>query len=395
MLSVAEARQALLDACSTLDDETLPLERAYGRVLAAPLIAARDQPPFDASAVDGYACASTDTPRNLTIVGESAAGRAFPHALRAGEAVRISTGAPVPDGADGVLMQEDAKLEGDTLLDVQVTRGRHIRPRGGDFAAGQLLLDRGRKLDPIAVALAASAGFAELRLVARPRVIVIAGGDEIVPPGQTARADQVYESGAFAVSGLVERWGGEAARGAVLPDSESAIMQVAADALTTCDLLVLIGGASVGPHDHARAALARLGLDILFDKVAVRPGKPTWFGVSPTGKVLGLPGNPASAIVCAMLFLRPVVEAMLGRDPAPLSEPRLAPLAAPLPANGPRETYLRAHLGADGKIRVFGDQDSSLLSVFAQANVLVLRPPNAPTALESAAVPYLPFEFCP
>lgn len=392
MLSVAEARQALLGACSALDEETLPIERAYGRVLASPLIAQRDQPPFDASAMDGYACARTDTLQNLTIVGESAAGRAFPHALRAGEAIRISTGAPIPDGADGVLMQEDAQLVGDTLVGVQVARGRHIRPRGGDFVAGQLLLDRGRKLDPTAIALAASAGFATLRLVRRPRVTIIAGGDEIVPPGQKARTDQVYESGAFAICGLVERWGGEASRGAVLPDNESAIMNVAADALETCDLLVLIGGASVGPHDHARPALARLGVDILFDKVAVRPGKPTWFGVSPAGKVLGLPGNPASAIVCAMLFLRPALEAMLGRDPAPLSEPRHAPLVAPLPANGPRETYLRAHLGENGKIRVFGDQDSSLLSVFAQSNALVLRPPNAPAAPESGDVPYLSFE---
>lgn len=392
MLSVAEAQAVLLGCVEALDAETAPLDHAYGRVLAAPIIAARDQPPFAASAMDGYASACTGAPTDLRIVGEAAAGRAFPRVLRAREAVRISTGAPIPEGAEGVLIQEDARRDGETLRGAQIKPGAHIRPRGGDFLAGQLLLERGRLLDPIAVALAASAGLASLPVVRRPRIAVMASGDEIVTPGATARAEQVFESGAFAVCGLLEAWGGEAVRGPILPDEETAIARLASEALKECDLLVLIGGASVGPHDHARQALAGLGLDVRFDKVAVRPGKPTWFATGARGKVLGLPGNPASAIVCAILFLRPIVAAMLGDGAAQPARPRLAPLAAPLPANGPRESYLRARLEPDGRLTVFDNQDSSLLSVFAHANALALRAPNAPAAATSALAPYLLIE---
>jgi molybdopterin molybdotransferase len=387
MLSVAEARALMLQAMAPLPAETVALDAAYGRVLAEPVHTARDQPPFAAAAMDGYALAAVAQARDYTIVGEAAAGRAFAHRLGPGEAVRISTGAPLPDGADSVLMQEDAKVEHNTLRGAISLPGRHVRPHGLDFTAGALLLECGRVLDPIAVALAASAGVAALSVYRQPRIVVMAGGDEIVAPGQPAAADQVYESGSFAVAGLTRQWGGLCVRGPALPDDKDAIVSAVRTALTQCDLLVLIGGASVGPHDHARPALHQLGFEIVVDKVSVKPGKPTWFGVAEGARVLGLPGNPASAIVCAILFLQPLLHRMLGRS-AQLSM-QTAALAAPLAANGARETYLRARLGEDGAAHVFDNQDSSLLSVMAAANALVLRAAHAPAAPAGASVSVL------
>ncbi len=387
MLSVAQSRDIMVGACSPLPPENVPLDDCYGRVLAQALLAQRDQPPFDASAMDGYALASAGAPGDYQLVGESAAGRGFSRSLLPGEAIRISTGAPMPAGADGVLIQEDAKLEGHRLLGAQVKPGRHVRRRACDFAAGAVLLPAGRMLDPIAVALAASAGGAMLPVTRRPRVTVFAGGDEVVAPGAAAGPDQVFESGSFAVCGLIQKWGGLAARAPVLPDDEGAIAAAAASAFRQSDLVVLIGGASVGPHDHARAALARLGVAIHVDKVAVKPGKPTWFGIATAGRVLGLPGNPASAIVCAHLFLRPMVERLLGQSG---EAPSLtAPLAKALEANGGRESYLRARLDEQGQLHVFDGQDSSLLSTFAAANALAIRPPDAPSAARGERVAVL------
>jgi molybdopterin molybdotransferase len=388
MLSVAQARAIMVGAFAPLAAETIPLDDCHGRVLAQALLAGRDQPPFDASAMDGYALASAAAPGDYQVVGESAAGRGFSRALRPSEAIRISTGAPLPAGADGVLIQEDAKLDGDRLLGAQVRPGRHVRRRACDFAAAALLLEAGRKLDPVAIALAASAGSAELAVTRRPRVTVFAGGDEVVAPGGAAGPDQVYESGSFAVCGLIRQWGGQATRGATLPDDEGAIAAAAANAFTQGDLIVLIGGASVGPHDHARPALARLGVEIGVDKVAVKPGKPTWFGIAPAGRVLGLPGNPASAIVCAHLFLRPIVARLLGMSREGLNFTN-APLANALEANGGREAYLRARLDEAGQLHVFDNQDSSLLSTFAAANALAIRPPNAPAAAPGERLPAL------
>ena len=391
MLSVAEARALMLARTQPLDSEAVALSRALSRVLAAPLIATRDQPPFASSAMDGYALASCPAPRDVELVGESAAGRAFSGALKPNQAVRISTGAPMPEGADGVLIQEDARVEGARLIGANVKSGRHVRPRGGDFAAGDLLLERGRQLGPVAIGLAASAGVAELDVMRRPHVTVFAGGDEITQPGAEARPDQVYESGAFAVRGMIEQWGGIAHRAPPLPDDETRIMEAARAALQTSDLIVLIGGASVGPHDHARPALKRLGVEIIVEKIAVRPGKPTWFGVAESGLVLGLPGNPASALVCAALFLRPILDVMMGRDPQAALRTHAAALATPLAANGARETYLRARLQEDGRISVFDNQDSSLLSVLAKSTALVVREPNAASAGVGEAAHYLDF----
>jgi molybdopterin molybdotransferase len=388
MLSVVEARTQMLAQVSPGAVETLPIAQAYGRVLALPVIAGRDQPPFASSAMDGYAFQSAATARDFDIVGESAAGRGFVGRLGSDQAVRISTGAPLPDGADGVLIQEDARIDGARLLGAVVDSGRHVRARGIDFKAGACLLQSGRRLDPIAIGLAASTGAAALEVMRRPSVTVFAGGDELAQPGGAAGNDQIYESCSFTVCGLIASWGAEARRAAALPDNEAEISRAGAAALESSDLVVLIGGASVGPHDHARAAFKQLGVEIKVPSISVRPGKPTWFGASKTGLVLGLPGNPASAIVCSHLFLRPILEAMLGRDPLGCIKTELAPLAAPLEANGPRETYLRARLD-NGRLSPFEDQDSSLQLVLAQSNALILRAPHTAPATTGEPAPYL------
>ncbi len=390
MFSVTEARAAMLGCVDALAGEDVEVEHSLGRVLSTPLIAARDQPPFIASAMDGYALAQPKEGAPYFIVGEAAAGRAFARALVPGEAIRISTGAPAPEGAVSILIQEEATIEDGRLIHAQPIPGRHLRPRAGDFAAGAALLERGRVLDPIAIALAASSGSATLSVTKRPGVVVFAGGDEVVAPGAMARGDQVYESGSFAICGLANRWGAHAMRGASLADSEDAIASAVRNALPQADLIVLIGGASVGPHDHNRNALARLGARVVVDKVAVQPGKPTWFASTPQGCVLGLPGNPASAIVCAHLFARPLIEALLGRDPLACVRPFSATLATPLGKNGARESYLRAHVGEDGRLTPFDNQDSSLLTVFARANALAIRRPFAEHAAAGDPAPYLP-----
>lgn len=391
MTSVAEARAAMLAAVRAFRGEAVALEQALGRTLAAPVRALRAQPPFAASAMDGYALRASDTPGVLRITGESAAGRAFAGTLRAGEAVRISTGAPIPAGADAVLIQEEAHIEGDQLHSGAVSLGRHIRNAGVDFAADEIVLEAGRTLDPIALALAAAAGAARVQVVRRPRVTILCAGDEIASPGAVLRDDQIFESCSYAISGLATQWGALAARVGALPDNPSAIARAAEEALGTSDLVVFIGSASVGPHDHARPAFENLGAQIVVSKVDMRPGKPTWFATTPAAPVLGLPGNPASAIVAAVLFLKPLIERLLGRS----SEIALrhARLLKPLPANGPREAYLRARVEearSEMWIDAAADQDSSLLSVLASANALLVRPARAPSSRQGEDSEFVP-----
>ena len=390
MTSVAEARAAMLAAVRALPSEAVVLEQALGRTLAAPVRALRAQPPFAASAMDGYALRAADTPGVLRITGESAAGRAFAGTLRAGEAVRISTGAPIPSGADAVLIQEEAHIEGDQLHSGAVPLGRHIRSAGIDFAAGEIVLGAGRNLDPIALALAAAAGATSVNVVRRPRITILCAGDEIASPSAVLRDDQIFESCSYAISGLATQWGALATRVSALPDDPSAIARAAEEALRTSDLVVFIGSASVGPHDHARPAFERLGAQIVVSKVDMRPGKPTWFATTPAAPVLGLPGNPASAIVAAMLFLKPLIERLLGRSGEIVL--RHAHLLKPLPANGPREAYLRARVEevrSETWIDAAADQDSSLLSVLASANALLVRPAQAPLAGQGDRVEFL------
>jgi molybdopterin molybdotransferase len=387
----------MLAAVTPRESQTVPLSNALGRTLAGTVTATRDQPPFAASAMDGYAVRSVDTPGSLTVAGESAAGHGFAGRCEPGAAIRISTGAAMPDGADAIVIQENVRREGERIIVPAVAANHFVRRRGIDFTAGTILLEKGRNLDGVAVSLAAATGASELAVVRPPRIAILSSGDELAAPGETPGPWQIFDSATFGLAGLIAAWGGEAKRLAVARDDATAIAQAAEEGLANSDLLLLVGGASVGDHDHARPALMRLGLEMKVGKIAVRPGKPTWFGVTPKGPVLGLPGNPASALVCAHLFLKPLLLAMLGRPP----EPRLvrAHLGNALPANGNREHYLRSALTADSEgrlvVRAFEDQDSSLISIFAAANALIRLAPDAPALAEGALVDVLPFGEAP
>ena len=394
-LSVEEARSRMLADAVLLGVETVPLTQALGRTLAQAIDADRDQPPFAASAMDGWAIRRADLTADASfrIAGESAAGRAYRGAVGAGEAVRIFTGAPVPAGADLVVIQENATRDGDTVsftIDRDPPPG-NIRPAGGDFRFGDPLLAEGARLDAWRLSLAAAAGRATLSVARRPRVAILATGDELVPPGATPAADQIFESGSFSLAALVQAWGGEAVRLKAQADDLAAIARAVDDA--EADLIVTVGGASVGDHDLVKPALATLGLSLRVETIAVRPGKPTWFGTLGDGRrVLGLPGNPASALVCAELFLRPLLAVLTGADPAlPIS---VGALATPLPVNGPREHWMRAARTVDAEGRVvvtpFPDQDSSLIGVFSRADCLVVRAAGAPAADVGDVVRLLP-----
>jgi len=398
-LTVVEARGRMLSDAARLGVERVALAEAVGRVLAAPIVADRHQPPFDASAMDGWAIRHADLSpgASFRIVGESAAGRAHGRPVEAGQAVRIFTGAPVPPGADLVVIQENATREGETVIfaiDRDPPPG-NIRPAGGDFRSGDLLLAEGARIDAWRLSLAAAAGRAELAVARRPRVAILATGDELVPPGANPASDQIFESGSFALAALVQAWGGEAIRLKAQADDLDAIAR-AVDAAEV-DLVVTVGGASVGDHDLVKPALQTLGLDLRVQTVAVRPGKPTWFGLLQDGRrVLGLPGNPASALVCAELFLRPLLAALTGAGAVFRVDGAMSAgvLAAPLPATGPREHWMRATrtIDAEGRVRVtpFPDQDSSLIGVFSRADCLVMRPAGAPPAAEGETVDLLP-----
>jgi molybdopterin molybdotransferase len=391
LLAVEAARAIILARAAPLGVEEVDLRDAAGRVLAGDIAARRDQPPFAASAMDGWAVRVADTPGRLAIIGESAAGRGFPGVVGEGQAARIFTGAPMPAGADAVVIQEDARREGDAVEVPAVTGPRHIRPAGLDFKAGERLLTAGARLDPWRLALAAAAGAARLKVFRRPRVAILATGEEIVAPGAAAGPDQIYDSGTTTLTALTQSWGA-----APLPlrrvGDDAADIAAAVEG-APCDLLVTLGGASVGDHDLVKPALARLGLRLEVESVAIRPGKPTWFGVLGDGRpVLGLPGNPASAMVCAELFLRPLVMALQGAD-ATLALVA-ARCASALATNGERESWMRARLGSgpagERVATPFGDQDSSLVSVFAAADALLRRPPLAPAIAPGDVVEILP-----
>ena len=395
LLSVDEARARMLAAAQALPAEAIAIEAAAGRVLAEAVIATRDQPPFDSSAMDGWAVRRADAAPGaaLDIVGESAAGRGYGAALKPGHAVRIFTGAAVPDGADWVVIQEDAeRLDGKVRIDA-VDGGDNIRPRGGDFRSGERLLEAGQRLDPWRLSLAAAAGRGTLNVGKKPRVVVLSTGEELVRPPAEPGPFQIYESGSLALCALIAAWGGAPERLSPARDDVDAV--IGALSGVAADLIVTIGGASVGDYDIVKPALDKLGLQLVVASVNIRPGKPTWFGTLGDGrKVLGLPGNPASALVCAELFLKPLVLALQGANGSPA--PLWARLETALPANGGREHLMRARLGAsdDGSltVRPFADQDSSLVGVFAKADALLRRPPKAPEAKAGDAVEVIRLE---
>lgn len=367
--------------------ETAPLTDADGRTLAADVTAARTQPPFRASAMDGYAvrAADTDHCQPLRLIGEAAAGRPFQGVLSKGEAVRIFTGAPVPEGADSVLIQEDARAEasGVTPL-IPVAAGRHLRVAGIDFREGDVLLRAGSVLHPRAIGLAASMGHAALPVRRRPHVAIISTGDELVRPGEPLGPAQIVSSNAVALAALLARTGAEVHDMGVVPD-DADLTRRAIEAAAGFDLIVTCGGASVGAHDHVPAALTAAGYRIDVWKVALRPGKPFMMAASAAGLAVGLPGNPVSSYVCALLFVAPLVRALLGQPDPGARALETAILGAPLPANDLREDHMRARLtvGADGRLTAWPlpVQDSSLQSVLAEADALLIRPAYAPAAL--------------
>lgn len=390
LLGVEDARARMLAQIAPLPAEAVPLPQAAGRVLAEGVTAPRDQPPFDASAMDGWAVRAADTPGTLRIVGESAAGHGYEAGLKPGEAVRIFTGAAIPAGADAVVIQENAEREGEAVKVPAAEPGANVRPRGGDFRAGDALLTKGVRLDPWRLSLAAAAGRAELLAARRPRVAVLSTGEELVEPPAEPGPFQIYNSGAPALAVMIEAWGGVAIRARPVRDELEATVAAMRDA--EADLVVTVGGASVGDHDLVRSAAAALGFQPAVESVAVRPGKPTFFGALGDGRrLLGLPGNPASAFVCAELFLRPILAAYQG---APTTLPVVTAKAAePIGANGSREHWMRAKLAFEaGELRAnpYRDQDSSLIGVFAQADALLRRPPGAPAVGAGGLVEVLP-----
>ena len=390
LLSVDDARACMLAEIAALPAEPVPLAHSIGRVLAQDVAAVRDQPPFAASAMDGWAVRAADCPATLKIVGESAAGHGFEASVGPGEAVRIFTGAPVPAGCDAIVIQEDAEREGDVVRVPAVAAGRSIRLAGGDFKAGAVLLARGVRIDPWRLSLAASAGRAAVSVHGRPRVALLSTGEEIIEAPARPGPYQIYDSGVPALAAMIEAWGGVVLRAKPVRDTLEAV--IAALRAADADLVVTVGGASVGDHDLVRAAAQALGLGLRVESVNVRPGKPTFFGVLGDGRrLLGLPGNPASAFVCAEMFLKPILAAYQGAATEPVT--LTARLAQALPANGAREHWMRAKLTyAEGgvTVRPYRDQDSSLISVFAASDALMRRLPGAQVADAGTVIEVLP-----
>jgi molybdopterin molybdotransferase len=375
-ISVDEAAHLMRLIAPKVRPHGVKLDKASGRTLAKPVVAGRDQPPFVASAMDGFAvCGEAQTYR---LIGLSKAGHGFKDSLLEGQAVRIFTGAPVPDGATAVIVQERTKSNGDTIAHEGVIAPMaFMRRRGQDFSAGEVLLAAGRQLDPIALALVAAAGCEKVAVVRKPKIAVLCNGDELVGLGDTPRPDQIYESVSYALMAMIRNWGGKPAFIGMPKDDLQYITKALAK--VKADLIITVGGASVGEHDLVKPALSALGLKMDFEGVEVRPGKPVWMGSLEDGRrVLGLPGNPASALVCAHLFLKPYIEAAYGcYQPQVFAKARLTDALA---ANGQRESYLRAAAAIDENamlcVTPFADQDSSLIHVFVRANVLIRRLAN-------------------
>ena len=389
MITVAEALARLFALVEPLGAEEVPVERAAGRVLARDAVAGRDQPPFPASAMDGYAVAAAEAApgARFRVVGEAAAGRRFAGRIGPGEAVRIFTGAPLPEGADRVVIQEDTAREGEavTLLD-SLGAGPHVRPAGADFRAGDRLAAP-RRLSPADVALLAAMNLPRVAVARRPEVAILSTGDELVLPGEDPGPDQIIASNAYGLKALLEALGAEARLLPVARDTEASL-RAGFELADGADLVLTVGGASVGDHDLVGPVAAELGMEQAFYKVAMRPGKPLMAGRLGQAAMIGLPGNPVSAIVCGHVFVAPVIRKMLGLGEAPAPR-RQAPLARAVAANGPREHYMRARLTPEG-LQPFDSQDSALLSVLAEADALLVRPVSDGPRAAGEVVDYVP-----
>ena len=388
MIPVEEALARIFALCAPLSHETVPLARAAGRVLARPVTAARDQPPFAASAMDGYAVAGpVSSGQSFRVIGEAGAGHAFAGRIGPGEALRIFTGAPLPAGADRVLIQEDVRRQGDRItLGDGLDQAAHIRPAGADFSAGDRL-SAPRRLRPVDLALIAAMGQAEVTVTRRPVVALIATGDELVMPGMPPAPDQITASSVFALKAMVEAAGAEARLLPIALD-DAAHLRTVLELAAGADMIVTTGGASVGDHDLVRPVAQGLGAELSLWKIAMRPGKPLMAGRLLDAVLLGLPGNPVSALVCAQLFMLPALRALLGLGAMP-QPTHGGILAADIGPNGPRAHYMRAVREPDGRIRALPRQDSALLSVLSEADALLIRPPHDPARVAGHPVRWL------
>jgi molybdopterin molybdotransferase len=377
VISVNEALEHLFTLTRTMDIEEVPLRAAAGRILARDLTAKRTQPPFAASSMDGYALrrAEVEPDAMFKVVGESAAGHRYEGSLHAGQAVRIFTGAPVPEGADFVVIQEDVTRRGNLItLGHSVGKKDNIRPAGGDFMQGQTV-SAPLRLRPADIALLAAMNIPRVPVYRKPVVAILATGDELVQPGETPGPDQIIASNTYGLAAQLEAIGATPRMMPIAADTESDLRR-SFELAQGADLIVTIGGASVGDYDLVAPVAAAMGMEQSFYKVGMRPGKPLMAGRLDGTAMIGLPGNPVSAMVCGVVFVGPMVRAMLGlgHHAAPR---RTVALAEDMPANGPREHYMRATIDASG-VTAETRQDSSLLTVLATANALLVRPPNDP-----------------
>lgn len=393
MISVDDAVSRIAAAFSPIEVETIAIGKAAGRVLALDAVANLDQPPSPVSSMDGYAMRATDAAKPgamLEVIGTAPAGHPFAGKVGAGQAVRIFTGGVVPEGADTIVIQEDAAPDGTWVkLNIAPTQGRHIRVAGLDFKSGEVLVRSGHRLTARDLSLIAAGDVPQVCVRRRPKILVAATGDELSLPGTARKPGGIVASSGYALAAMIERWGGETIDLGILPDTQEAVASIA-DHAKLADLIITLGGASVGEHDLVQTALGPRGFELDFWKIAMRPGKPLIFGRLGKTPLLGLPGNPVSTLVCAMLFLKPAILAMLGDKS---DNGRLfATLTVDLKENDTRQDYIRARIELrDGECLVtpFSIQDSSMLSGLARADALIVRPPLAPTAMAGDKVSIL------
>jgi molybdopterin molybdotransferase len=395
MISVEEATTRIVAAFKPTNAETISIPDAANRVLAADAAAKFDQPPAPVSAMDGYAVRMADTaniPVTLRVIGSALAGHPFAGTVGAGEAVRIFTGGVVPQGADSIVIQENTEAVSDRVTVKGAAKPGHIRKAGLDFAKGDILASTGRRLTARDVSLLAAGDIADVTVRRKPVIAFAATGDELSRPGEARKQGGIVASSGYGLAAMIARWGGAPRDLGILPDTMEAIAGIS-ELARGADLIVTLGGASVGDHDLVQRALGPKGFVLDFWKIAMRPGKPLIFGRLGDTPLLGLPGNPVSSLVCAMLFLKPAIAAMLGTDAK--TELLSARLIRDLPANDPRQDYLRARTEIrDGEccVEVFDVQDSSMLSTLAKADALIVRIPNAPAAKAGDPVSILPLE---
>jgi len=400
LLPVDDAIARILKGAAPTEVEHVALLEAHGRYLAEPLAATRNQPPFAASAMDGYAVVAGDLeelPVTLNVIGVSAAGNGFSGSVLSGQAVRIFTGAPVPDGADAIVIQEDTHADGDRVTVTEsATPGRYIRPEGLDFRTGEVLLEPPRLMGTREIGLAAAMNHARVPVRRRPRIAILPTGDELVMPGDDPGPDQIIASNNFALASFTRSFGAGPFDLGIAGDTE----QDLADAIRRAraldaDILVTLGGASVGDHDLVHAALIAAGMTAEFWRIAMRPGKPLMFGRIGDMRVLGLPGNPVSSIVCAHVFLRPLIAALLGRTDDAITVQ--ANLDGELSANDERQDYMRATLSTDTDgnrtVRPFDRQDSSMLRTLAEADCLIVRPAHDAPKRPGDRLSVMPIDF--